>query len=95
MRRVVNKVSMEDAFKRALFLLTNVHRLELCKASSVAYAIWPGENLNPQGAGGAASRVLRRAQKNGLVVWTSNDHDWGWKATSAGRAWLRDPRPII
>lgn len=70
---------------RALRYLAGVDRRQLSKANSVGSEIWIGEQLRSQGLGGAASRILKRLQDDGLVVWMSNDSDWGWKITSSGR----------
>lgn len=94
-RRVEEAVPIEEAIRRALFYLSARPALHLSKASEVAHAIWPDSTFRGQGAGGAASRVLRRADKAGFTEWTSNGHDWGWKIQPAGRAWLRDPTPIL
>jgi hypothetical protein len=94
-RRVKESVPIEEAIRRALFYLSARPALHLSKASEVAYAIWPDSTFHGQGAGGAASRVLRRADKAGLTKWTSNGSDWGWKLTPAGRAWLRHPTPLL
>jgi hypothetical protein len=47
------------------------------KASSVARVIWPGAEFTAQGAGAAASRILRQMGPEG-VYWSSGDDDWGW-----------------
>lgn len=45
-------------------------------ASTLAEVIWPGEKFQaPQGAGAAASRVLKRLG----YKWTSNKNNWGWR----------------
>lgn len=98
MRRVKTSVPAEEAIRRALTYLESRPRLYLAKASEVAYEIWPGENfLRAQGAGGAGSRILRRAEKANpkLATWTSAGDDWGWKITPDGRAWLRNGAGLI
>ena len=50
-------------------------------ASSFADAIWPGHRMKPQGAGLAASRVLKEMEKSGRAGWVSRltaGHQWGW-----------------
>lgn len=47
-------------------------------AATIADAIWPDNKMKAQGAGGAASRILRRMEKEGLVRWASNERFWGW-----------------
>lgn len=47
-------------------------------ASVVANHIWPGHQMKPQGAGAAASRVLKRLEKQGRVRWIYTDSGWGW-----------------
>lgn len=87
MKRVQNPVRIDEAIRRAVTFLAKQPLGHLCKASQIAYIIWPGERfLAGQGAGAAASRILKRAEKLGLVCWTSSCGDWGYKATSRGRA---------
>lgn len=76
-------VSYPQAKIRALAYLRPQHGM--VKASSVGNAIWPSSELRSQGLGGAGSRILKRMQDEGLVIWTSNADDWGWKLTAAGR----------
>ena len=93
MRRVKTAVPIEEAIRRALRYLDSRPRLYLAKASEVACEIWPDEVfLRGQGAGGAASRILRRAEKAGLAHWTRADGHWGWKLLPAGRAFLLEGR---
>jgi len=47
-------------------------------ASYVADCIWPGHSMKAQGAGAAASRILRRLEKRGLCRWKQ----FGWVRTS-------------
>jgi hypothetical protein len=55
---------------------------ELAAAASVAEAIWPGNAMSGQGAGGAASRILKRMETNGVVMWTARRGQWGWRLRS-------------
>lgn len=47
-------------------------------AATIADAIWPGHSMTRQGAGAAASRILKRLQDRALVRWTSRASGWGW-----------------
>lgn len=65
------------AKKRALTALTNTPR----PAASIADVIWPDNTMHAQGAGGAASRILKRMEAEGLAKWTSTSgphRHWGW-----------------
>lgn len=66
--------------------LAKQHRFDLIAANAIAIEIWPDHQMTSQGAGAAASRVLKGLQKDGLVRWDSNDDNWGYVITSAGRA---------
>lgn len=61
----------------------------LTAASSVAHSIWPGVAFRAQGAGGAASRILKLLADDGLAGWTTDHHgdyvNWGWQITKKGR----------
>jgi hypothetical protein len=78
MRRVQNRVPLEECKRRALKYLRGQTRL--VKASSVAGAIWPDAVFHAQGAGAAASRILKHLERARLVYWESRNGDWGWKA---------------
>ena len=71
-------VPLEECKRRALEYL-KAHRREFTKASSVAYVIWPDAEFHAQGAGAAASRILKHLERDGAAHWGGNDHDWGWK----------------
>ena len=90
MRRVKVPVPMLLAIRRAVAFLGEQPRGYLSKASSVGYRIWPGVEFHSQGAGAAASRILKRAELNGLVEWAVTPNDWGWRITPTGRAWLTE-----
>ena len=47
-------------------------------ASYVAAWIWPDHKMKPQGAGAAASRVLKRLEAQGCARWVSDGVRWGW-----------------
>lgn len=81
----IQHVSIEVARERALAHLRGCHLLELEKANCVALAIWPDHRMTSQGAGAAASRILKLLQRDGLVEWTARNGDWGYKLTAAGR----------
>jgi hypothetical protein len=75
-RRVDIPVPMHICKARALaYLKAHPGRQ---KASSVAGAIWPGVPFHAQGAGAAASRILKHLERDGLVKWSSDLVDWGW-----------------
>ena len=69
-----------------------MHRLprgEFAKANCVALAIWPSHQMTAHGAGAAASRILKRMEKDGLVRWGSDARDWGYIITAKGREQVR------
>ncbi len=78
-------VSYKVARWRALVHLASIHVGDFARASDIACSIWPDHQMTAQGAGAAASRILKRMEKEGLVVWTSNRDDWGYRITSMGR----------
>lgn len=69
------RVDYETAKERALAVLS---KRETTYANRVAIAIWPNHEMTSQGAGAAASRILKRMEKEGLVRWTSHRIGWGW-----------------
>lgn len=72
------RVDMETAKARALAALC---RTGVVPASYVAGYIWPDHQMKAQGAGAAASRILRKLQDEGKARWFSNGTSWGWKLT--------------
>lgn len=87
-------VPMEECKRRALAYLQGLGDGEYAKASRVALEIWPGvEWRTSQGGGGAASRVLRALEKDGVARWgvlpgrgaggrgVGGREDWGWQAS--------------
>lgn len=76
------RVSLEVATQRALDYLEK-HRFQLLPASTVAGAIWPDNAMKAQGAGAAASRILKRLEAEGRTRWTVR-HDANGKAVSWG-----------
>jgi hypothetical protein len=86
MRRVKQAVPLDECKRRALAFMRNLRKrhagypCEFVKASQVAYAIWPDATFTAQGAGAAASRILKHLERDGLVRWDSDGEDWGWKA---------------
>lgn len=71
------RVAADLAEKRALSALSK----NPVPASCVADRIWPGHDMKPQGAGAAASRILKRLEKQGRARWTCNSFNWGWVAS--------------
>lgn len=49
-------------------------------ASAFAEAIWPNHKMKPQGAGAAATRILKAMEKEGRAGWYSRGNQWGWWA---------------
>ena len=80
MRRVKHAVPLDECKRRALAYMRKQHPRCFVKASQVAYAIWPDATFTAQGAGAAASRILKHLERDGLVRWDSDGEDWGWKA---------------
>lgn len=89
MRRVKNSVPLHECRIRALQYLRD-YQGRYTKASGVACKIWPGVRFTSQGAGAAASRILRNLQNDGLVKWVRDDSDWGYAITSLGRVYLQN-----
>ena len=86
MRRVKERVSLEECKRRALSYLQEARERDpnaLSKASGVAGAIWPGVEFHAQGAGAAASRILKHLERDGLVQWDAHNGDWGWRESTA------------
>ena len=94
MRRVKATIPMAECQRRALSIL---HRFDPQPASSVARAIWPDAEWRAmQGAGAAASRVLKTLEKEGLARWVVSGEGraqtWGWvKRERAASVLSRDP----
>lgn len=72
---------MGRAKARAMLFLGRYTARQPSAASLVADAIWPEHRMTAQGAGGAASRVLKALEKDGRVRWTSGKHGRGWVST--------------
>lgn len=84
-----DKITLVECRKRALMYLSS--QAYCVPASCVGNAIWPSSEMRAQGLGGAASRILRGLQKDGLANWSSNGRDaWGWEITRAGRKVLEE-----
>ena len=60
------RVPLDVAEARALSALSEDRPLP---AQWVADAIWPDHQMKPQGAGAAASRIMKRLEKRGLCHW--------------------------
>ncbi len=71
------RVTAEVAEARALAFLS----LKPVYATEVADVIWPGHSMKPQGAGAAASRILKRLERKKLCR-------WAFKAY-VGSGWIR------
>lgn len=84
-----DKIPLAECRKRALRHLSQ-NTWRRCVASEVGTEIWPNSKLRAQGLGGAASRILKGLEKDGLVQWSANDGDWGWYITRAGRKALEE-----
>lgn len=69
------RVAMEVAQERALARLDTYQPVP---ASYVADGIWPDHRMTGQGAGAAASRVLKRLEDQGLAYWKSDGVRYGW-----------------
>ena len=77
------RVTAEVAEFRALAALTDKPKY----ATEIADAIWPGHSMKPQGAGAAASRILKRLEKKKLCKWGFKAYvGSGWIITEAGRS---------
>lgn len=85
-QKVKVPVPMDECKRRALKYMRDGAYKEsnFMKASQAAYAIWPGAGFKAQGAGAAASRILKKLESDGLVKWSSNYDDWGWVLTPKG-----------
>lgn len=68
------RIDMETAEDRALSALSH----EPVPASLIASAIWPDHEMKAQGAGAAASRILKRLEQQGRARWTYRVPHWGW-----------------
>lgn len=73
-----HRVDMETAQARAMSALK---KRETVPASYVAGFIWPDHSMKAQGAGAAATRILKHLERQGKVRWFSNGSHWGWKLT--------------
>ena len=73
------RVPLAEAKRRALAHLDVVYPTP---AGSLADAIWPDHLMSPQGAGGAASRVLKHLCDEGLAKWVCigepGRQSWGY-----------------
>ena len=70
------RVDVATARRRVLRFLES-HK-GLANPSRLADSIWPEHQMNPQGAGGAASRILRPMEAEGLICYAwDRDAQWG------------------
>jgi hypothetical protein len=78
-RKVQERVPLLLCRERALAALS---KTQLMPASAVAEKIWPGTIWTNQGAGAAASRILKSLQNDNLVAWRvlgkGKHKTWGW-----------------
>jgi DNA-binding MarR family transcriptional regulator len=81
------RVSAETAELRAIAVLSS----RPSYASQVADAIWPDHSMKAQGAGAAASRILKRLERRGLCRW----HLRGWIRAYPVAASHRDDRICV
>ena len=74
------RVTLETAKERALAALESTRPQN---ASTIAAAIWPDHQMAAQGAGAAASRILKALEVEGKAMWsvTDNGRSWGWFRT--------------
>jgi len=85
--KIQGSVPLDVAKARALQFLWDQKKdpraPDLIGAAWVAYAIWPDHQMTQQGAGGAASRILKHLAREGKAEWTSSkdSRNWGWRAT--------------
>ena len=77
--RAHQRVSLLVAKERAIEALDDRHPRN---AATIAAAIWPDHEMTAQGAGAAASRILKVLEKEGLARWScslvGNHYVWGW-----------------
>lgn len=74
MRRVKETVTLEEARRRLIAHALTREPGRIYGAAELADVIWPGHNMRAQGAGGAASRVLKKLGH----TWVSRNGSWGW-----------------
>ena len=74
------RVPVSEAKRRALAHLDGVYPMT---AASLADVIWPDHLMSAQGAGGAASRILKHLCDEGLAKWVciggpASRQAWGY-----------------
>ena len=79
-----DKIPLPECRKRALCYLAR-QKERFTPASWVGNSIWPNSEMRTQGLGGAASRILRGLQDDGLARWGSDFRNWGGEITPKGR----------
>jgi hypothetical protein len=82
------RVDLATAKRRALAYLVKADRRELIVANCIAIEIWPDHEMTSQGAGAAASRVMKVLEKDGLARWNGDHEHWGYQITPAGRNYI-------
>jgi hypothetical protein len=63
---------------RALACLEANRGKGVLPAHCVAAVIWPEHRMKSQGAGAAASRILKHLEKEGKARWYGDAAGWGW-----------------
>lgn len=85
----VATVPLEECKRRAAEFgaaNTSARERRVLPASEFADAIWPGHRMKPQGAGAAATRILKRLEAEGRAGWwpsynrSESRTRWGWWA---------------
>ena len=69
------RIPLAEAKQRALDHLDSVYP---STAADLANAIWPDHLMAPQGAGGAASRVMKHLCDEGTARWVVIGGTWGY-----------------
>lgn len=82
-----DRLNLDECRARALRYLAKQPEGQFASASDVGNAIWPNNEMRAQGLGGAASRVLKTLQRDGLARWGADGKTWwGWLITLTGRS---------
>lgn len=83
--RVEESVSTEEARRRILRLMIVSHWETLWRPAALAWAVWPGHKMKPQGAAFAVGRILHEMQTDGLIFHSTQRANWGYRLTTLGR----------
>lgn len=82
----LSRVPLDECKSRALAFGRQQPPGQFLPASEFASVIWPGHRMQPQGAGAAATRVLKALEKEGRAGWHpgydrgQSRTRWGWWA---------------